>query len=604
MNIYFPLIFFILLSTSISFYFQIHIFKSIVVGTFSTILVLYVFGLFGLLRFGLYVVVIILFLSFIYALLKRTKSFFEFIFKIDLIVNIAIIGLIGYFIIYINKERFFYQYDEFAHWGLMIKEMLRLDQFYSVKASNLISHKDYPPIIVLYEYLWVQIIRSYRESYVYQGLQFLGVILILPNIIHIRNKGLTRTILIIISWVLLLSLFNYEYAYFYTTIYLDAITAIIFAFLLFQIYSINPHKMNRYNILLSSSILVLTKEIGIVFLFLSLIFYLVILKQNKLLKVRNFLVYIPSLIFLFTWKIYINILNISGQFNISASNFNIISSSDFHQKFQEVTNLTVSNIFSTGLINNKLNLNFLQLILIFIIFYFILSFLHKEIKTKFISLSLLIPVFSIFYLIVLYFLYLFSFSTREALYLASWIRYASTFWASIIIFSFLVIINLISDKFFKILILSFLILIGIPKENLNQLQQDVIFDEEAYFYQVDIDNIQLNTPIDAKIYLIAQNQTPNMLDRYRYWLNTHPMNINGHSLGLPYNESDFYTINYSVDEFEYFLKDFDYIYIYLMDDQFYNNYKEIFPNYFIQKNHQLYKITFDEKNNLKLEIIV
>ena len=48
------------------------------------------------------------------------------------------------FIFFLNYNRGFSQWDEISHWGPMVKEMFRLDKFYSVAESALSVHKDYP----------------------------------------------------------------------------------------------------------------------------------------------------------------------------------------------------------------------------------------------------------------------------------------------------------------------------------------------------------------------------------------------------------------------------------------------------------------------------
>lgn len=68
------------------------------------------------------------------------------------------IFLLIYIIVFIyDYNRSFHVWDEWSHWGEMIKEMLRLDQFYSVESSTLLVHKDYPPIIQLLELFFCNI---------------------------------------------------------------------------------------------------------------------------------------------------------------------------------------------------------------------------------------------------------------------------------------------------------------------------------------------------------------------------------------------------------------------------------------------------------------
>ena len=84
----------------------------------------------------------------------------------------------------------FSNWDEFSHWGKMVKEMFRLDSFYSTKLSNLMVHKDYPPIIQIYELLWVKLSNSYSETILIKSIHFLELsLLIIPiSDIDIKNK--------------------------------------------------------------------------------------------------------------------------------------------------------------------------------------------------------------------------------------------------------------------------------------------------------------------------------------------------------------------------------------------------------------------------------
>ena len=43
----------------------------------------------------------------------------------------------------------FMHWDEFMHWGPMVKEMIKHDTFYSIPEATLMIHKDYPPFYPL-----------------------------------------------------------------------------------------------------------------------------------------------------------------------------------------------------------------------------------------------------------------------------------------------------------------------------------------------------------------------------------------------------------------------------------------------------------------------
>ena len=69
-----------------------------------------------------------------------------------------VVFLVLYIVVYIyDLNRGFSRWDELSHWGMMVKEMVRLDKFYFAKESNLLVHKDYPPIMGLFETFWLKL---------------------------------------------------------------------------------------------------------------------------------------------------------------------------------------------------------------------------------------------------------------------------------------------------------------------------------------------------------------------------------------------------------------------------------------------------------------
>ena len=78
-------------------------------------------------------------------------------------------------------QRHFTDFDEFWHWGMMIKESLRLDRFYCVPQSRMVIHKDYPPFLCMLE-VFFSILGGYSEGLV--SASVLLAVLLSPN----RNK--------------------------------------------------------------------------------------------------------------------------------------------------------------------------------------------------------------------------------------------------------------------------------------------------------------------------------------------------------------------------------------------------------------------------------
>ncbi len=63
----------------------------------------------------------------------------------------------------IDMRRNLVKWDELMTWGMMVKEMLRTDRFYTEPVSNLLRHKDYPPFMGLLQLFWCRLCGGYTE---------------------------------------------------------------------------------------------------------------------------------------------------------------------------------------------------------------------------------------------------------------------------------------------------------------------------------------------------------------------------------------------------------------------------------------------------------
>lgn len=98
----------------------------------------------------------------------------------DMILPGLIACLIMYFfacVILLRKD--FFDWDEYTHWGMMVKESLRLDRFYCIPESRLMWHKDYPPLTCVYEVLFCKLC-GYSEGNVTIAMQFLCLSFVIP----------------------------------------------------------------------------------------------------------------------------------------------------------------------------------------------------------------------------------------------------------------------------------------------------------------------------------------------------------------------------------------------------------------------------------------
>ena len=102
--------------------------------------------------------------------------------------------IIVVFFCILDYRRYFSLWDELSHWGMMTKEMLRLDNWYSVEESRLLAHKDYPPFISLYEMFFCKIYGGYSEPRMYLALHIFQASFIVPPLVDSSKREERRSI--------------------------------------------------------------------------------------------------------------------------------------------------------------------------------------------------------------------------------------------------------------------------------------------------------------------------------------------------------------------------------------------------------------------------
>lgn len=195
-----------------------------------------------------------------------------------------------------DAGRLYSSWDEFMHWGKMVKEMLRLDRFYCVTESTLYRHKDYPPFIALLEYAWCRLGGKYSEAHVAQAIHLLNVSLIVPCLfeqfpVGTANRGksgktakdsrraaaitaaeyIAKGIMAAVAVLILCSLCDPNTNI--NSIYEDITIGLMFAYSAFLVYQkeYRTHA-GRFAYLMSLVALIGTKQIGLAFIGLSLLY--------------------------------------------------------------------------------------------------------------------------------------------------------------------------------------------------------------------------------------------------------------------------------------------------------------------------------------------
>ena len=154
----------------------------------------------------------------------------------------------------INFYKHFLEWDEFMHWGMFLKENLRLDRPYCTSQLSF-AHKDYVPAISLFETIWCRLSGGFSEPDAYRAVQVFMFSLLMPmfeKVISHANtifeesscerklQQILKSLLFRFSAVLLVLIiplvFNTKDCFrFYHTIYCDIAVGIVFYWCLFEV---------------------------------------------------------------------------------------------------------------------------------------------------------------------------------------------------------------------------------------------------------------------------------------------------------------------------------------------------------------------------------
>lgn len=541
-------------------------------------------------------------------------------------------GFFAFLVIYIgvflfDLNRNFSMWDEFSHWGEMVKEMLRLDHFYSVSSSTLMAHKDYPPIVSLFELFFCNLSGGYRETYLIRSIHLLSFSLFIPAICEYdfkfnKVKFCFKTLLMM--GIIFLTILLFDQHGIINTIYTDYLMAILVSYSLALILLEKDPLSNffLFHLSVSCSFLVMTKQMGlplyamILFMFLWNVWIKNKSKTKKILhkekiismiKVSILLVIIPLSLWK-GWDIYVNSLNLNAQFKLSDLKLSELSdimrktSGEPYQQ-QAATNY-MNAIKNNSMTTSIVSFNYLQCaILVFLLLYLIYLYRKKYFHKRQIVFTALTLAFGfIGYAFVMLIMYVFSFGPVEGPNLASFNRYLPTYVLICMLFIIMIWIYMDSkdDKkstSFKNVILIFCILVFIQKPNFTTkiMPQWKSSDESIFEYHAK--KLMEKTKENSRIFLIAQNSTGEFQFFVKYYMN--PRVVNRHHYDFPVTNMDDYK-EYFEREIKEDMLDFDYVYLAQISDEFKEKYQFLFSHSKV-KEEQLYKI---KKMGTKFELIL
>lgn len=502
-------------------------------------------------------------------------------------------------------NRCFSGWDEFSHWGQMLKEMLRLDSFYSIKESVLLVHKDYPPIVQLYELFFCKLC-GYSENLILTIFHVFNFSLFIPMISeHISfTKGinwlktLAKYFFIIGNVLLLLLLFDGHSII--NTIYIDYFMSILIAYILSII--VKKERLEKFDYIslsLSCSFLLLMKQMGlplylmVLFLLFSILFfenYKMITLKNIRKNLKNILLFIVVIIiiplsFYKGWNVYIDRLGIVGQFEISdihIADLPRVINGEL-EPYQTITYRNYIDVLKSHTMSTSeiFSFTYFGSIALGIISLIVIAWKCKKyINEKRINLLIVTLIIgSIGYAFTMMVLYIFSFGEREGPALASFNRYLPTYILIVLFVSFMLYIFCQSRKeeeskkvsvqsifIITLILLIFQNLDYIPKV-LPKIHKSPESIQEKY-----AKTIASKTEEDDKVFVVAQDT----VSEYQFYIGYHvgARNINLINYSWPIGEDKKEKWNAIHEE----LQQYDYLFLAVINDDFIKEYSYLFSN--------------------------
>ena len=419
------------------------------------IIVLYIFGMFEGLKYGIWVILVAYIILGIYGIKKGLNN------KEKLKENLLTTGLVFFTIVFFilaitTYSKNLVDYDHFFYRSVNTKIM-----YYTDTMSRGFDAL-YPPASNLIEYFFMKIAGEYVQGIEAFAIQIFGMSLLIP-IFDRKNKSKLTNIVIATAIICLPAIFpNLR---FYESAYPDALLGLLIGYSAYTLCTEKDNKFKVISVLLSLVIITITKPIGFVIAGIIIAMYLitesiniVISKQGlkkflKSVEFRNIVILtIMVLVTLFSWKVFTTINN-KYNYGVRGTTVSRVEESSVAYTLKAILTTTLGYsegdydaANSIGTLIKKMNstyactvpviMSIYGTIVLLIIASLILykHVINKENKKKFSYWIAAFAVGTILYLLALQLSYILKFSTAEMLGHNGFDRYMPTFLLAITYF--------------------------------------------------------------------------------------------------------------------------------------------------------------------------
>lgn len=364
--------------------------------------------------------------------------------------NIIVIILIFLYITFVGIGMHITHYDNFSHWGLIIKNMFMTDSLPNFESP--ILFKGYQPGSACFIYFF-GLLCGKTEASMIIGQNYL-IFAFLTCLFTLIKKGVLKRILLIAFYIFIMTI-----SIAFNNLLVDSLIAVmaISVLAMLDYNKTNPRK----GLILTAPILIfllLVKNTGVVLIGICYIYILFLYYKNKQLKrgIKDTVIFgIILLIFLLIWQNHVTMVYGTDALN---SKHSLSLSNVFHSLQEKGIGNIISFIknYFFHFFSFKDNVSNIYMLVIISFTLLYLAILHN--KKSVIKLLITSVVVYIGYYIILGVMYLLSMPWEEAIIYAGYERYMTTI---LIIIVGIIIIHLLNNKELEKYKLKVLIIIGV-----------------------------------------------------------------------------------------------------------------------------------------------
>ncbi|MBQ6657046.1 MAG: hypothetical protein IJM64_07170 [Ottowia sp.] len=557
-------------------------------------------------------------------------------------------GVFVLFVLYLlcffsNFGKRFIEWDEFNHWGMFLKESLRLDMLYAESPLPL-SHKDYVPATTLFEVIWCRLSGRFLEADAYRAIQMVMFAMLLPMFNsfapalpegaapagipqNLRWAFLGRgrqSAAVFFVMLLLLLLCRAPDTKFYHSIYTDYFLGLVFFYCAMQAWHDNENKAYQALVLaLGFATLLLTKQTGI--MLLPLVFALYVVKLAlfdahgagewscaKLFAVACAAV-LASVLVWYSFNLFVD-AHVATDSHQSYSGFRVArvidafkpADSSAIERIDEFRKVFAKAIFLHEVLRP---IPFVPAVAIISWLVFVLARgregVEQQRKVRLAGHFMVLSALS--YIAQMYILYAVAFSVREYLGLASYNRYMATMLLPITLLAVYLYYetgawkNHMTGNYATLAILAACSLFLRNSVLLQALPGSWADDYSKISDREYAANRVISVmPEHAKMYVVKRESGWSSFGAALSFY-AHPRIVYTASVGPNIDQKAMNSEDMSPEQLHAALKSYDYLYFHTLDDAFVSKYSSVFDNPDLLKNDTIYKIAGSEGGVIALK---